>query len=354
MHYIRKVNYYSAYFLLLSMWLLYALNTSIVDRIVYEQIYFGIYPNHEIVFMLLCNFFRELGLSYQHFFTILATMNLLLLYKTLNFYSTNIFPVLALFFIYPFMGVVVTLRFSCALMLALYATTILAEQLNLTSMIKYCAFILLASMFHYSAIFYLVFLFARLKKYSIFVTILILLFSLLCGYSNLPTIIINSIFTFSPKVTNWFRFENKANLGVLVPIILHIISFIIFIIGYKVLNLKYKTDIFIKNCNTVKNIHMKQKHLDLIYNINILSFFLVILYIYNINFFSRTYSAILILNYTVFANVLSEKVIMKYKNMYICVQIVFCLFLSYFSYFLFYIHEIVFPIFLNNALLSLL
>jgi len=143
-------------------WVLMGLNTYTPDYETYESMYDNIllYTNYEIGYQGLCLLGNFLGYSYQEFrmfYAALFCLFTLIASKRLSPYSNY---VLAFFLIWPFFPGVSGLRQTMANMIVCCGIPCLFSEKK-SSIIKYILWIALAWTIHQSALFYLVFLFAR-------------------------------------------------------------------------------------------------------------------------------------------------------------------------------------------------
>lgn len=153
--------------LIIYMWVLISLNTTSADYLNYQEMFEHCfdpaYALHEPGYMLLCKICKFLGMSFRGFRMVVATVVIFFTFKGLSYYSKNINYVLALYLIFPFVGAVSGLRSGVCMSIVLYAMRYLFSTRKHACM-KYIIWIMIAVTFHYSALFYLLYLFARNKK----------------------------------------------------------------------------------------------------------------------------------------------------------------------------------------------
>lgn len=186
--------------LLLIMWIIMAFNTQNADYYAYSVLYNGIAqfgmdfssdsiePGFRAV-MYVCTFISS---QYQIFLLIISTVLLSALLYVIRLFTTNVFLVLFLFFIFGFTSQAIQVRMFSALIFILLAFYHLTKLRGSKAIFKYIFFILVAGLFHNLAYFYLPFFIVKInKKITGYVTILsLLLFSI--GQSYISSIFINT------------------------------------------------------------------------------------------------------------------------------------------------------------------
>lgn len=172
-------NRYLTFFFLLYFWVLMGLNTYTPDYESYEDTYNNLflYPQYEIGFQGLCALGNIWGLSYQEFRMLFAALFVLFTYIS----ATRISPypnyILALFLLWPFVPSVSGIRQVMANIIMCCGIPCLYKP-GKAQLIKYLFWVLLAWTIHISALFYIVFIFARnefgvKEKRMLFFTIVI-------------------------------------------------------------------------------------------------------------------------------------------------------------------------------------
>lgn len=339
---INKKSKIILFVILGTMWILFGFNTNNADYINYELIYNGYYPNHEIGFMKLISLFKYYNLSYQIFLIIVSFIGLLFLKIIIKQYTININYVIALYFIYPFFLDITQIRNFIAMIIFLFSIKYLNNS-HKYNIIKYILCILLASIFHYSFLFYFILLLTKIKKiknlyFIILPTVFMLMF---ISYTNLHYKVLSLIFN-NDKVLLWFTY--RAKIGFIIPIVLQIFSlfFILIIYNNNFIHVKTKlSDMF--NFIYIQNI----------YKVNIIMLLLIPLYIFNMTFF-RLYRNILILNYIVVAN---SKFNINAKVTNVCLKTLYVYYIIIlFLYLILYINysSVFYPIFNDNIVIKFL
>jgi hypothetical protein len=164
------------YLCFLVAWLLIAGNYENADYWQYVMRYDdGLVIQVEIGYSLLCEIFRNLGCNYLEFKAIVTFISLFFIFKTIYRLSVSPSVGAALFLIYPFIIDITQIRNFIAYGIVFAAIPYLFNN-DWKSIVKYCAIVFLASTIHVSAIFYLLFILAkvRIKFFYVVVGIVIL------------------------------------------------------------------------------------------------------------------------------------------------------------------------------------
>lgn len=294
--------------LLLLVWIIFAFNVLNRDRMVYELIYCGMYENHEPLFLYLCRLFYHAGFSYQQFYFIIASFCILLLCCFLREYVKRSWIFWLIFIFYPLPLSITVVRSTIVMCLVLYGLKYIESEKRI-DVLKFLLIILLACGIHYSAIIYLLFIFAKTKKKNILLVSLILLSMLgvLATYTGLIEKIAKC-FIDSPKVLTWFQY--RVGWGFVLSFILHMYTYFVFLLGY------WKLRRVSANDNNI---------IKVIYNINSISFLYFIIYIFSTQFLGRIYMVTVVLNYVIISEVIGSKNIAwrnMEKNIYITLVII--------------------------------
>ena len=203
------------FLLLIFMWCFYALNTYSGDYISYEYVYSLIGSGSKWIYfepgftliMVLC---KTIGLSFTGFRIVLATVFVLFLQKTIKRYTNNVALVLAIYMIFPFMYFASVLRGGVAGLIIVYSMSYLQTD-ETKGVVKYIIGVLVATLFHTSSIFFLVFILSRgeIKKNTIIkATSISIILAFLFRNSYLFSFM--SIFTSNSKVLQWLNGEGNA------------------------------------------------------------------------------------------------------------------------------------------------
>lgn len=202
------------YIIAFYMWSLIAFNIGTSDYYAFEEMFYyafeARYANHEPGFLFLCQVMNRSGFTFLQFRMVIAGIIVFLFLEGMRPFTRHLNYALALFLIFPFGGTVSGLRHSMAVsIIVFFIRYIFIEKKS--EVLKYILGVMLATLFHYSAIIYLLFLLARGKRL------------ILPGFAVLTTFIFTGIIFFfktgvayglirqvinSPKVLNWLKPEN--------------------------------------------------------------------------------------------------------------------------------------------------
>lgn len=339
-------------FMFLIMWFLFGWNTDNADYDNYQRIYdsisqYGGYSGVEIGFEFVCRMGATLGLSYNGFLMIYSFIGLSLIASTARKYSTNHAIMFILYFIYPFLVDIVQIRNFMAMALVIFATRYLVTNEN-KDYLKYIIFVLLASTFHYSALFYMLFLLVKIKSYKklIYVTLAMVIIGLFAR-SLFPSIV--------GRFLSMERYGSYFSDGTSFYRI--ILFFIYFCVSATLTYYVYKR---IKSDNSVGPLHeadkkKREQHAfaEVVMKINILIFVAYVLVLVDVNFI-RLIRNILPLNYIVFSMIKPKYRITKNVNVLVHSWIFWTFVALSSGIFLFVIsyQGVVYPVFNNNLVLD--
>ncbi len=249
------------------MWLLFGWNYWNGDYVAYESLYNLskielILSGHEFGYTALMYLFNYLGFTFQEFFIVISFISLVLLFNFIIRY-TNYPAFFSIVFFYCFFPLdYVLLRNFLAFTIVLQGLILVINHHKYAN-ILFIIFVLIASLFHKTALFYfiLIFCFKEKKINTLFVFVLVFIatvFNLLFG-----NIIVNIIFESSNRIDSY----NSSVPTFIIYSFLQIVNF--FIIRYfHITSLK---------CSTLLE---KQKIFNtILMNINILLLFIIPLYL---------------------------------------------------------------------------
>lgn len=237
----RVVTWLFAFF----MWAILALNIGSADYAIYEIMYLNCFaPDfslHEPGYMLLCKLFFVLGFSFRQFRMVISVFISLMTVKSMSYYTKNINFALALYILFPFCSAASGIRGAFAGAIVLFAIHFLFQN-GKRSVIKYIITILIATLFHYTSVFYLIFLIAKIKKINVFVLFgcvaaAVPLGILLAQFNVLYTVA--SWFTSSTKILNWLAPSPELCFSKLYAASFLLAAYIIF--------LMYRSQMFLKD-----------------------------------------------------------------------------------------------------------
>lgn len=267
--------------LLTLVWMILAGNTFSSDKETYWRIYSGYFPNHEIGFIVICRFFYNAGIPYEIFQIIVYTFFVFVLYFFIRDIHGSLNKTLALYFLYPMVLDGIQVRTTIAIAFILLGMRHLYRK-GMKEIIIFAFYVLLASMFHYSAMFYLILCLSyfnfNLKQWrNLLLLISMTLLGIFYAFPDLGNLL---IYTDSSKIVG--NLSSHARLGVVIPIAIQITLFYIFHRYYRSL---------------VSPSEMQKVQ----YKINICMLFLLPLYSYTMLFFRLMRPVVLSNNVFVFS-----------------------------------------------------
>ena len=196
---------YGVYF-----WALIALNTFTADYGTYKEMYLCCfeprYAFHEPGYMTICRICLRLGLSYIQFRMVISAIIVILIIKGLRYYTESINYALAIYLMFPFVGLVSGLRNATSTAILIYAFHFLFQD-GTKALKKYILSVAVAMLFHYCAVFYFVFIFVRYRRIKIIETmacVIVSIFAIIELAKEGVLYRIINLFTNSEKVLNWF------------------------------------------------------------------------------------------------------------------------------------------------------
>lgn len=289
------------------LWILLEFNTFSPDSASYEYMYNNLsyYRSHEPGFVLFMKSCSLIGLNYQQFKIIFATLIVVITIMTLRRLTDNKNIVLAMFLIVPTLGYATVIRQALAASIICYSMGDLISVNKKNSVLKFIFGVLIAMLFHYSSIFYFILLFSRFQKFNKSIILMgilgeLALFGLISsGYAyKIVSKVINN-----PKITDWFNYSNIAHPKWSTLFILVACQCIL------IYMVKYSTQIIITNIKkehypTNSNIILNNKKtLQCILKINYLMLWLLPGYMINFNF-TRMLFCLFLLDVSVIAQAL--------------------------------------------------
>ena len=310
------------------MWIILGLNTNTPDYLNYLYMYIysdtSIYATHEMGYIWFCRLFHSLGLTFQQFRMIYAFFYMMIVVKTIRQYTNNVNFVLVLFFIFPFLPYVSGLRNTMAAAIVCYSIHFLFER-NKKGTTKYIIGILAATLFHYSSLFYLVFLFARRKINVLFLLAIGFLVGGIATHTTILLHIAESI-TANEKILTWF--DMSATHGLLhtnwkgMTVILSVLGINIVLCQWAAKVLNYRTNLLnyesggdeeiclpLDSSADEKSIYNSET-LKIIINANYLILLLIPGFLISLNY-NRLFYGILLIDYCMFAEAINMKAYTK-------------------------------------------
>lgn len=305
--------------------ILMAGNTYNADSIVYNLNYDNItnplytwpFEDGYQYFAKLC---ATIGLTYNQFLFVVGLIALTLIVNTIKLFTPYKTYVLALYFVYPFIIDVVQIRNFLAMSIIVFGMRyLIAEKKNY---MKYTLCVLIASVFHISSIFYMVFLLVRIKdiRKLYFLSIGTTITSIL--FMN-KILLLLSYFIPVEKIIAYTQTETST-ITKLFVIFYYIVSFVLVKSGVdqiKKSNLKEnKLNTFVRRYK-YSHITIKEKIINLdseaVLKINIISLLGLYFFMNNLNFI-RIYRNLYLVYYILFSVALFEmKKLKKYYIYYI-------------------------------------
>lgn len=285
----KKLAYALVIFMLTAFTLI---NEGSPDIYYYQYQYKAEIYDMAFLYDALAMFFLAFGFDFVIFKAFLGAICIFFLYKSIAKCTNNVALVLSLIWIFPFRGSIVQLRNGVSAAIVLYAVVLLLKE-NRHSILKFCLFVILASLFHPSALFYFFLLpvkFVRKipAKWRIAIPIALALFIHICITFNLVYEIANWLIP-NTRYSSYFDFSEPVPEDVLnwkgkaVPIIGQTMGYLAFYFVFKQLKKHIQT-------NTAQKLISKQryfsaKQLDMIQFAFLLLFVLLPLYLRSPTFF---------------------------------------------------------------------
>lgn len=330
------------------MWILFGGNTANADYLNYKNVYdllnqYGDYSAIEVGFRFLCKLGNRIGLNYNQFLAVFSFIGLSLIASTVHKYTNKISAVFCLYFIYPFLLDIVQIRNFMAMAIIIFGIRYLIDN-NKRGVIKYILCVLLASTFHNTAFFYLIFAFVKIKDYKKIITITS--FAIIIGifiYNFYPTLITKIVA--SERYTSYLSLNTKAYTKVLF-LLYFLFNIVLIYYFYRVIK-KNGTD-------TQNNTNDNQiTFADVIMKVNILVTVSYVFLLYDVDFV-RLFRNILILNYLLFEIAKTKIKITKSVSalVYSVMFLVFIVLSSWAFIFFTNYYGVVYPIIHNNSIFN--
>ena len=288
---IRRNDVFVRVYQFFIIWILFAFNTQNVDIENYKRIYEDYYlGNGEPGFIVWRHLFSDRGVPFELFWITSYTIVLLIVFISIwRLFEEKDNGAIALLMIYPLLGMVTPFRntMSNAIIIAALSWYLKTNVNKPCNKIKYGMLILIAASFHYSALFFLIFLLigeetpsnksiVRMVEIMIFSTVIL----------NSP-VFFNTLYTLfhTERVLSWFESSNRIGLGFALVCGMHIVGFLI-------ASYSNRWPRITSQKASVSDLSVSRK----IYSANVYSMFLVGFYTYNMEFFSRVYCVMIIIN----------------------------------------------------------
>lgn len=350
-----KLIFYVMLFLLIT---LLAGNTDNGDIVEYminymnitDPSYIGAFEPGYQIFAKIC---AQLGLSYNQFLFVIGSVGLFLIVSTIRLFTPYISYVLSLYFIYPFLWDVVQVRNFLSMSIIIFGMRYIIS--NNKSYFKYIVCVFIASTFHTSALFYLLFLLIRTKNtrklfnMSVAITAMSIIF--------MPKTL-NLLSRFIPAVKILTYTETQTSMFTKLCVIGYYICLIILVkISVDIIKKEnIRENKMLLNTNQYRDTDLAKKRrkiieldIESILKINIVSMLGLYFFVNNLNF-SRLYRNLYIIYYILFSICLVKMKKTKKYYIYYIIVLIFMIF----SFVFFVIHipttKIITPIFENNII----
>lgn len=230
------------------MWILISFAKDVADYASYSSNYYAIgkglrLDRFEILFTTLIVISNKLGFTYNHFIIILSTIELIIIFSFVIRYSNRPCMVLTLYFIFPFFYDIVQIRNALSYAIILFGIRYL-ENYSTTNLFKYLFTVLIASMIHSSAIFYLSYILVyhnSLKKIIRFVLIIFIIELMMIFF--MPGLIFRILSVLSVDLS---YLSNNIDISKMIQY--SIVSLVLILITSKIIHHDYnnKIDVLIK------------------------------------------------------------------------------------------------------------
>lgn len=309
--YIKYNGKIFAFLLMFFAWMLYWGNLKNPDyagyTYLYDQMKYGApiidSRSSEVGYRAVMKLGVLLKLEFSYFIAIITGISYVLIHSTIKEITNEYNYIYVLYFMFPLMLDIVQIRNFLAMSIFTYSIRFILKGKQ-QSDIKYILYILLASLFHYSAILYLPFILIGKKEnkkiaygvaiFSVFTSVLII-----ANDRQIPFMKdVVSIFYDGTYILNWF--DSKTNWGFLLFWFIQVLSFLL---------IKYSKTLYYMNNNKLID-SVKYDFIRKVYLINLMAFMFLPFYLLE-STFTRLMRNILLLNYTSFAITAKS---MKNKN----------------------------------------
>lgn len=289
------------------LWSLIALNTYTADFAAYEEMYLCAfeprYALHEPGYMLLCKIMLSIGFSYRQFRIFIGFLVVFLVIKGLKKCSPYINIALSLLIIFPFEGWVSGLRNTMCLSIVIYICHyLLSEQKGAST--KYIFGVIISTLFHYSGMFYLLLLFAKIKRISISLMggiVMIISAIAFWLFKSGVLYLLASQVTKSQKVLQWLNYQGNFSFLYLATMMIYLCMIFI---QYRMLMIVNQRKTYFSNQSEM---HLTSEKIKKIIKIAIISMLGFVGGFLRGVVFLRLVIALLPLSYLVFSDVLSVK-----------------------------------------------
>ena len=327
--YFAKKSKLAVFLILLFSWLQCVFITESFDLLNMEFRYYylkigtqGLAIGYDILF----NMFQNTGVSFTVFKMFTASFSLLTVFLAIKKTTNNISMVFALYAIYPFISSISQIRNAMATAIVIYFLICYIQDPK-HKIKKYIFGVILASLFHYSALVYLIFIFAKFdfnkSRLSVrIIIILVIVITFITIRTNMLYNILSSYIT-NNRLIGWLDFESSLKWATegnhnwkmkLILITLHFLGYFIFYniyIRYKKLLINNRNKLIYLDLN--RNYYLNIDAIEFVNYIQLLLFILIPFYMLSPTYL-RLYINVLPIIYIILAqyNMLSIKI--NYKK----------------------------------------
>lgn len=245
-------------------WILIGLNTVSADYDAFKEMYYCCfaerYSGHEPGYLALCKLFYSLGFSFEAFRAIAGAIIVIILISGIKKITPKTNYVLSLMLIFPLVSLVSGLRNSFSYVIMLHGMYYLLNGVNSDNkfrkpsrfrvllkkkdlpgnknderkkLLKFIFCVIIATMFHYSSLFYLVFLYAKYSKKkttSLMVQTLAIVSIVIVMFQTGLLFRIISRLTSREKTLNWFPSSSTAYVSPLYIVTLALFGILLFLL----------------------------------------------------------------------------------------------------------------------------
>lgn len=336
------------YVFLTQIWIVMTFNLTIPDRGQYLAMYEGTARSAYIGGSILYKLGNLLGLTYVQFLGVYIAVGLLLIATTIRKYSNSPGIALTLYFCFPFFIDAPQLRNFLVMAIVIKAIPYLNDK-SKKGLAKFVGIILLATLFHYSALFFMTLLLTRYFDVKKLLIICLSITGVFLIFNDQLPIIMTTLLPFAATKINAALTVTDAILVEKNMIIFFIGNIIMLYMGH----LKNKELYDNLDLAEQEQWKMKPEFSELILKVNIVLLFVFPALLYSGEFF-RWFRSLIIYSYILFSNVflirMKETILKKVYDVVFLI-LFFAVFLWSFWYFEFkwYYHPVITKLFDENT-----
>lgn len=331
------------------LWIGMAFNNSIVDRAQYQRMYESpLKFNEEWGYTHLELLAGKFGLSFQTFFAILIGVCLAVALYTIIQNTPNPGFVIVLYYIFPYLMDAAQVRsFLSACIITAIIPLLLKRSVKNT--ILYITGVFIASMFHYSAFFFLLLLITYILSWKIILPLFVALsFLLMNNIVPLLKFIANAIPFLGTKIDRYLKPEFFTKESELQSYIIYLIMiFVLSIVTYLILQ-NYQ-NIEKASSRVAVASYSKNDFSNLMLKLD--SILIIVLPLIAISVsYDRVIRAILMIHYIYFSKVFSSKAPVIIKMIYFIVLVIFVIYYFWFFIYSRFPAAVFWPFFQGNLI----